>query len=353
MKAYNESVLSHASPKTVNLRLSVLTTFAAEHRVKLDETEWKLYRKRKLNGSASLTADKSGTREEWRKILLETSTQGRALLMFLLSSGCRIGETLELKLSDLDLDADPPRCHIRARYTKGGKSERTVFLTQESKHALLNYLEWRKGRTVRGGRTTYDATDRLFPITASSARETLNVALEKARLDDRDEDTNRYKIHIHSCRKYFRSNCSLDESLTNSIMGHMGYLDKSYLRQDPDRAGKEFKRLSEQNLTFLAVTGMEQVRRQAVIDSLRAANSDITNEKISAALSAAGLNDINEGTPDKFSEFARILGQSQIKPEQKIVSIDELQKYMDKGWAIKMPLNHEKALVERYPTTKA
>ncbi len=352
LKGYWSTKLADASPKTVSLRLSTLKTFGEDYGLEIPKAEWSKFRRRKLDSARPVTADRSGTKDEWHKILLEMNTQGRALFMTLLSTGARIGETLQIKLSDLELDADPPKVHIRPSYTKGKGSDRIVFLTQEAKEALLNYLGWRKGKKQRGGRLAYDDTDKVFPMTADAARETLVLACQKARITDRDSDSGRYLIHIHSTRKFFRSNCGLDDSLTHSIMGHTGYLDKSYLRQDPDRAGKEFKRLAEVNLTFFRATGMEQMRRQAVIDSIKAANPNITNEKIAEALRAAGLNDINEGTPDQFAEFTKILGE-QSKPEQKVVTVDDIQKYIDKGWQVKMVLNHEKALVERYPTKKA
>jgi hypothetical protein len=55
-------------------------------------------------------------------------------------------------------------------------------------------------------------------------------ALAKSKLDERDPRTNRFKLHIHSLRKFFRSNIGLDFDKTNCLLGHSEYLDNSYRR---------------------------------------------------------------------------------------------------------------------------
>jgi len=63
------------------------------------------------------------------------------LYLFLLSIGARIGETLKLKIADLELDADPLMAHIRPEYTKGGYGGRTVFMTYEACDAIREWLQ--------------------------------------------------------------------------------------------------------------------------------------------------------------------------------------------------------------------
>jgi len=245
--------LSDKAPKTQNNRIRVVKLFFKDHGITIPDSEWSKFRRRRMRSSRPQTQDRAGKKEEWKAIILNMSKpQGRALYLTLLSTGARIGEILQIRTDDLDLNSDPARINLRAEYTKGGIGDRVVFLTEEAENALKDYLDWREGKFNAAG-ISYDDTDEIFPFTQQTAREMLYNALEKSGLDDRDRNTFRRKLHTHSTRKYFRSNCGLDEALTHAIMGHREYLDRSYLRINPERAAEEFK----QNMENLQVLGTQ------------------------------------------------------------------------------------------------
>lgn len=249
--------LSDKAPKTQNNRLRVVKLFFNDHGVEIPDSEWSKFRRRRMKSSRPQTQDRAGRKDEWQKIILNMSSpQGRALYLTLLSTGARIGEILQTRTDDLDLDSDPARIHLRAEYTKGGVGDRIVFLTYEAETAVRDYLKWREGKTNAAG-VSYDDTDELFPFTQQTARQILYNALERAGLDDRDRTTDRRKIHTHSTRKFFRSNCGLDEALTHAIMGHREYLDRSYLRVNPERAAAKFKN-NMQNIEVLRTKTTEE-----------------------------------------------------------------------------------------------
>lgn len=233
--------LSDKAPKTQNNRVRVVKLFFQDHGVKIPDSKWSKFRRRKMKSSRPQTQDRAGKKEEWRKIIINMSSpQGQALYLTLLSTGARVGELLEIRRDDLDLESDPARINLRAEYTKGGVGDRTIFLTDEAEVALREYLEWRKGKKNSAG-VAYDKTDEVFPFSDQNARQILYKALDRSGLDSRDRNTGRREIHTHSTRKFFRSNCGLGEALTHAIMGHTEYLDQSYLRVNPDRAAREFK----------------------------------------------------------------------------------------------------------------
>lgn len=234
--------LSDKAPKTQNNRVRVVKLFFQDHGIKISDNEWSKFRRRRMKASRPQTQDRAGSKEEWRKIIVNMSSpQGRALYLTLLSTGARVGEILQIRKEDLDLESNPARINLRAEYTKGGVGDRTIFLTEEAEIALKEYLEWRKGKKTSSG-LSYDETDKVFPFSNQNARQILYSALERAGLDSRDRNTGRREIHTHSTRKFFRSNCRLGEALTHAIMGHREYLDQSYLRVDPDRAAREFQK---------------------------------------------------------------------------------------------------------------
>jgi len=61
------------------------------------------------------------------------------------SSGLRMGELIQLRLSDVNLDEDPAL--VRARGIKAkGKKPRVTFMSGEAERALQLYLEQRRRR---------------------------------------------------------------------------------------------------------------------------------------------------------------------------------------------------------------
>ena len=116
--------------------------------------------------------DRSPTREELNKVLTghKISLRDKAFIELAVSTGCRIGTLLTLKLGDVVFDVDPllrevddyylnkttPEerlqiksiAMIKVRMEPGrklrGKNSFFTFVTSEAKQALSRYLDWRK-----------------------------------------------------------------------------------------------------------------------------------------------------------------------------------------------------------------
>ncbi|KXA95693.1 hypothetical protein AKJ65_01005 [candidate division MSBL1 archaeon SCGC-AAA259E19] len=380
LKDYWKS-LSYLAPITQNNKVSAVKLFFEEHSIKIPESEWSKFRRRKMKPSRPITDDKAGSREEWRKIINNTvNPAGKALFLVLLSTGARIGEMLQVKTDDLDLDSEPARIHLRAEYTKKGISDRYVFLTNEAKEHLLNYLEWRRGRKKRNGEP-YD-TERIFPFTRPNATKILKNAQEKAGVEEKDNKTGRRRIHIHSTRKFFRSNCGLEDALTHSIMGHREYLDRSYLRVNPDRAGKEFAKNME-NLQVLEVGKTSETRlRETEISMLKASliatgvsegkideaidkwidtyevlseldSADevkaelLKSSKPSKALESIDLGMLSLDAFQNLKEELLNLASEKSESRQKVIEEDKLEEHLNKGWKYVDQNNNGKVIVEK------
>lgn len=253
------------TPKTVSTYVTAVISYYQDKGVTLDPETWRRIKKRLLPPAKPSTFDKAGTHEEWKKILNHMSIKGRSLLLFLLSSGGRIGEAVQVRISDLDLDADPPRAFIRPEYTKGGFGGRTVFMSYEARDAIKEYLNTKFLLNKRVPKRIYIPKqkrfiaykhiddDRVWDITPQTAEAMLWEALRKAGLDERDKRTKRRKIHVHSTRKFFRSNCGLPDALVHALMGHEGYLDQSYLRTDSIHSQTLEPRVSQRSQGFHGV----------------------------------------------------------------------------------------------------
>lgn len=229
-------------PKTVTTYIAAVKQFLREHGVDIADAEWKRLRRRGHlpKRAKAATRDRAPTRDEFRKILDYLDVKGRALFLFLASSGCRVGETVQLRIRDLDLDGDPPSAFIRGETTKKEVGERTVYLSFEARDAIRNWVAVKDGLRKRNGRGDYGGP-LLFPFTTDTARFMWNRALERAGLAVRDERTNHLELHVHTLRKYFRSNIGLQDDYVHMLMGHVEYLDDAYRRIPWERVAVAYK----------------------------------------------------------------------------------------------------------------
>jgi len=222
--------------KTVSCYTQIVKVFFQDHGVKVPDEAWKKIRRRGFMPKRvrAETKDKKPTKAMLKKILNYASLITRALILFLISSGARIGETLQLKKEDFDLEADPPKVHIRREYTKGGVGERTVFFSYEARDAIKDWLAIKDGLTKRGNHGDYSG-ETVFPLNSNTARWMWNRACDKAGIGTKDNHTGRRIYHLHSLRKFFRTKIGLDLDIVSALMGHVEGLDKAYVRLDQDR----------------------------------------------------------------------------------------------------------------------
>jgi integrase len=274
--------LNGSPSKTIHTRTCSVKSFLNDHKIKVEENEWKKLRRRgyypKRNKAA--TRDIKPTKKQLRQIIEYCSDiKARALFLFLASSGARIGETLKLVIEDFDLESDPPRVFIRADITKGGVGERTVYFSYEARDALKNWLAI-KDNTRKSDGTSFKSP-LMFPITIQTAITMFYSATRKAGLDQRDRITNRHLLHIHSLRKFFRSNIGLDTDMVHALMGHSGYLDDAYVRLDSEEVAEAYKK----NVDRVSIHAVEDLELRTEINQLKEENVDLKQRLNSFTLS--------------------------------------------------------------------
>lgn len=99
---------------------------------------------------------KAITKEDIDRLIdAATDPRDRAILLFLATTGCRVGGLVGLRLADLDLKRGQAIVREKGR---GGAKMRVVFLTEELQRALREWMEWRDLRQLVLRRKT----DRVF-----------------------------------------------------------------------------------------------------------------------------------------------------------------------------------------------
>ena len=198
------------------------------------------------------------------RILRNSSPKLQMAILLSCSSGLRIGEIVQLKISDIDFDSNPVKLNIRAEIAKGNSSRET-YITSETAKALKDYLkstfEWKEDHPnwnlqdiVLLGRVSKNSLG-IVPVgNPDSSKQTLQMALKRQieripELSIKNENGRR-AIHFHAFRKYFRTvlgnACGRDYA--EALMGHGFYMDTYY--QLPDEKKKQMYLDAEPHLTI-------------------------------------------------------------------------------------------------------
>ena len=217
---------------------------------------------------------------------------GRAITIVLASSGMRPSEPLKVRLSDLELDRDPPRINLRSSITKT-KKRRIVFISSEAKAIVEEWLRFREQHMAvtakRVRKTVQD--DRLFPLIVESYERLWLRALKNAKLARKDTQTGRYTFHPHNLRKFFKTYSSFQNpEIGECLMGHLSGVRAIYGRyQDAEAKLEEAYREVMPRLSIFQHSKMvselkEQVKQQSNdIDSLVRATT-LKNAKLEVEL---------------------------------------------------------------------
>lgn len=170
--------------------------------------------------------------EHIQKIFTVAGFNKKVLYLCQLSSGMRMGELLQIRKRDLELD-ERFIVHIPAKVAKFNKA-RTTFFSIEVQNLLIPRLK----------KMTDD--DFLFPHRTTKVDSSRNVEsqnlvkyLEKVGLDMRYESTGYHKITTHSFRSYFITKISRhDPNFAKFLAGQEGYLlqyDRMTTKQKLDK----------------------------------------------------------------------------------------------------------------------
>lgn len=305
------------APHTARNALKGAIGFMRANRVKFDPYDLRRLQARMPKGG-SRTIERAVDHDVLRSLLPHMPVHGQALTLVLASSGMRVGEALQLKLGDIDLEKKPSPVTIRGEYTKTGQ-QRTTFISQEAAGAMKEWLKVREAyiksagnrnsalvRAGRSGKRPED-DDRIFPFMDETYAKVWGHALRRSGLMSVDRGTNRRQIHPHGLRKFFRSQGALRAPVDaiEHMMGHAGYLTASYRRLSVEELSPEYLK-AEPLLTIGATPAAvreteERVKAQAVdIDSLRRENQQLRE-------SVDGMKERMATSENVMAQFTAIL----------------------------------------------
>lgn len=280
--------------------------FLVHHGHEISDTQWKRQVLSKLPKSRRAETDEEPlTHEAIAEILSQAPLQLRALVLVLCSSGMRLGEALQIAFKDVDLESVPAAVTIPAAITKTG-GKRKTFLSAEAVDALRvwqkhrpTYLAKRAKRHFSAGRDSEDR--RIFPFTDETAQTMWGDALARTTLFTtdtiRDPTTNRLRMHLHMCRKFFRTYMptrGVPVDVVEAMLGHEGYLTAVY-RQHNDADLARFYLKGEPAVTITTAPTGATVQVQEV-EALRKENARLAGElaQLTRRIDESELNRLDE-----------------------------------------------------------
>jgi integrase len=226
--------LKNLEPKTIRNRIAGVRSFLGYLGVPILPQWWKDNSNHNVH---PVTQDKAPTPEELRRIIHFMRPLGKAFYLMASSSGMRFSECLTLEFDDVDLNSTPATITIQPKHTKTGQGRITFFST-EAVAALKAYLEVREddiksaiSKCTGGKKAPNVESNRIFPFSRCTLATIWTVALQKADLAKKDKATGFHIFHVHTTRKFFRTQMEgvIPKGAIERMLGHSGYLDQEYL----------------------------------------------------------------------------------------------------------------------------
>ena len=186
----------------------------------------------------------------------------KTVILFLASSGCRVGAITELRLKDVT-DFDNCKC---VKVYANSKYEYHTFLTPEASDYLSKYLAIMKKKDMNPNNLVFPAKSRSYSTMISR----ISRQIRGEKID------NRYEIAgLHGLRKFFdtvlKSNIKINSNMAEKMMGHSTtfYLDNVYFKPTIESMFKEYqKAIPELTITDQYRLRYELNQKSEIIENL-------------------------------------------------------------------------------------
>jgi len=207
------------APKSVAAWISSLKKFFAANNLKVDvDIPIRIF---------NIHEDVLPNKEDLKKILMDVDLRMKVIITMLASSGMRVGELHNLKLTDIDLSKEVPTIRIKGIGAKERKS-RITFISKEAKKFLEEYLNQRK--------SLGEELNENSPVIAREdgkpmSYQNIQYLLEGVFRKYSKKVGKRYTLHAHCLRKWFKTqliSAGVPAPIVDRLTGHARYLAQEY-----------------------------------------------------------------------------------------------------------------------------
>jgi len=188
------------------------------------------------------------TKEKIVRTLHNSSPKLQAAILMCISSAMRLGELVQLKISDIDFSTNPTTIHLRAETTKT-RETRLTHISAEATKSLKDYLRrthgWSENNITEGHIFMANNRDYSNPVEYNKAVRSGCTALQQSlllivrsipELYQKNEN-GRNSIHFHAFRAWFKTQVTNahQSDFAEALMGHKSLKLMYYRQNDKDR----------------------------------------------------------------------------------------------------------------------
>jgi len=226
------------------------------------------------------------TREVINRVIRFANPKLATIILMACSSGMRIGEIIQLKLSDVDLSTTPVTITIRATTTKT-RETRLIHISSEAANSLQDYLArygpqneflfLREHELKNPDVSDEEKYSKYVMATKHNLESQLSRCIKKIpELNAKNENQN-YWIHFHAFRAWFKTQVTdaHQSDFAEALMGHKS-LKLIYYRQNDKVRSETYQRIEhcltiadteklDQNYTLMQKDNQEL---RGIVDSL-------------------------------------------------------------------------------------
>lgn len=300
-----------------------------------------------------IVEDRIPTRDELKMLLARANLRMKAIIEIAVSSGMRIGNILNLKVGDLDLDSDPKIGIIRVRpELSKNRVGYYALITPEAKQILKQYLSTR-GDLSPDSWLFPSWKDPSKPMTYKAFQLAWSRLLKKVGLNVKSRKGGFYQLHVHVLRKYFRTMLEgyLTKSQIERLMGHLKteYLDGSYFKPPDQELITAYKKAMHRLMILKDTASEEERKRQLLLTAKLLGLPDDKIKKIEEILSRPitieeAVEEIRGLIQGAKEDYMTNGGARRIKI---VRSDEELIHHLERGWRIVRELRDGRIILER------
>ena len=287
--------------------------------------------------------DRAPTLEEIRRIVAVADLRTKCLILFLVSSGARIGSIDYLRWKDLQETELEGRKMAKVTIYAGEPEEYYSFVSPEAWEYLLRYRERREGVgekvvplapvfIMEYDKREFKPAD-VKPVKVRTLKAQLGVLLGQIGLRTLLVERPNYKCYewkqAHGFRKFFKTRmevAGVKPLVIETLMGHSTGVSSSYFKPTEKEMLAEYSKGME-NVTVLGLKAT--VSEETVLTAIR-------RELLSARYSdeeIAGFGDLSKLSKQQFVEILdrKALGLNG-HSSQKVVPLSEVKSLVEQGW---------------------
>jgi len=300
--------------------------------------------------------DRAPTSDEIRRMIDVSDLRMKCLVLFLCSSGARIGSVPFLKWRDVEEVEVEGRKFARVAIYRGEPEEYVTFVTPECWRHWQEYKRWREniGEKVtptthvfvtQGNATTFDPNG-VRPASVKTLKNLLGRMLENLKMRTAIAERGAYRNYefkqAHGFRKFFKTRMEVvgvKPLAIETMMGHSTGVSKSYYKPTIEELAGEYAKAIKE----LTITGEKQPGAEETVVTIR---KELLRARHYSEEEIAQLGDLAQMGAEQFVQaLDRKANGVNGNSSQKVVSAAELKGMIERGWEYVTQLPDGNAIV--------